>query len=267
MKDEQAAFDANRAAWNERTKLHVGSKFYDVDGFLAGRSSLGATELELLGTVADKDILHLQCHFGQDTLSMARLGARATGLDISDEAIDQARKLAERCGLQADWVLSNVIDHRSELDGRFDTVFTSYGTIGWLPDLQPWAANIMRYLKPGGKLVFVEFHPVVWMFDNDFNGITYSYFNRELIVETEQGSYADRDTAVQLQSYTWNHDLAEVVSALLEAGLRLERFVEIDSSPHACFSNTVQGSDGQFRIKGLEGKIPMVYGLVAVKAG
>ncbi|MBX2971791.1 MAG: class I SAM-dependent methyltransferase [Flavobacteriales bacterium] len=267
MTDHSAAFEANRLAWNERTKLHVGSKFYDVEGFVAGRNSLTALELELAGAVAGADVLHLQCHFGQDTLSLARLGAHVTGLDLSDAAIAEAEKLAARCGLNAQWVVGNVLDHRPELDGRFDVVFTSYGTIGWLPDLKPWAANIACYLRPGGRLVFVEFHPVVWMFDNDFSRVAYSYFNRELIVEEEQGSYADRDASVKLASYTWNHDLAEVLTALLGAGLRLERFVELDGSPHDCFNNTVQGEDGLFRIKGMEGRIPMVYGLVAVKEG
>ncbi|MEO8590022.1 MAG: methyltransferase domain-containing protein [Flavobacteriales bacterium] len=266
MTDHSEAFDANRAAWNARAQLHVGSKFYDVETFIAGRNSLTALELELLGDVRGKRILHLQCHFGQDTLSLARMGAEVTGLDISDTAIEEAKKLAGRCGLKADWVLSNVIDHRTELDGLFDIVFTSYGTIGWLPDLQPWAANVARYLKPGGRFVFAEFHPVVWMFDNDFARVAYSYFNREMIVEEEQGSYAAREAAVKLSSYCWNHDLAEVLKVLLHAGLRIDRFEELDGSPHDCFNNTVKGADGLYRIAGSEGKLPMVYGLVATRS-
>ena len=258
-------FAANRALWNARVPHHLTSRMYDVEGFVAGRSSLTAIERELLGDVTGKDILHLQCHFGQDTLSLARMGARVTGLDISDAALAEARKLAERCGITAQWVESNVVDHRPELDGGSDIVFTSYGTIGWLPDLRPWAANIARYLRPGGSLVFVEFHPAVWMFDNDFTHVAYSYFNRETIVEEEQGTYADRNAPIRLTSYGWNHGLGEVLTALLEAGLRIDRFTELDSSPHDCFANTVQGPDGLYRIKGMEGKLPMVYGLVATK--
>jgi len=265
MTDHNNAFDANRAAWNARAQLHVGSKFYDVEGFVSGRNSLTALELDLLGDVQGKRILHLQCHFGQDTLSMARMGAEVTGLDLSDTAIEEARKLTERCGLKADWVISNVIDHVQELDGQFDIVFTSYGTIGWLPDLKPWAVNIMRYLKPGGRLVFVEFHPVVWMYDNDFTHVAYSYFNRELIVEEEQGSYADRSAEIKLSSYCWNHDLSEVFTALLNGGSRIERFTEMDGSPHDCFNNSVKGEHGLYRIKGLEGKLPMVYAIGATK--
>lgn len=256
-------FEANKILWNTRVPHHLSSRMYDVDGFVAGNHSLTAIELELLGDVHGKRILHLQCHFGQDTLSLARLGAMVTGLDISDVALMEAQKLAERCGLAATWVESNVIDHRSELDGQFDIVYTSYGTIGWLPDPAPWAANIRRYLKPGGKLVFVEFHPAVWMFDNDFTHVQYSYFNRETIVEEEQGTYADREAPVKLTSYGWNHDLGEVLTALLDEGLRVDRFIELDGSPHDSFANTVQGTDGMYRIKGMEGKLPMVYGLSA----
>jgi hypothetical protein len=164
-------------------------------------------------------------------------------------------------------VLSNVVDHRPELDGRSDIVYTSYGTIGWLPDVRPWAMNIQRYLRPGGRFVFVEYHPMMWMFDNAFTHIAYSYFNREAIVETEKGTYADREAPIELTSYGWNHGLSEVFTALLDAGLRIERFIELDGAPHNAFLNAVEGDDGLFRVKGLEGRLPMVYGLTAVKAG
>ncbi|MEZ4807795.1 MAG: class I SAM-dependent methyltransferase [Flavobacteriales bacterium] len=263
MTDHSAAFAANRTLWNERTAHHIGSAFYDVEGFVAGRNSLSAIELELLGEVRDAHLLHLQCHFGQDTLSLARMGATVTGLDLSDAAITEARNLQQRCGLNADWITGNVVDHHAELDDRFDIVFTSFGTIGWLPDLKPWAANIARYLKPGARFVFVEFHPAVWMFDNDFTHVQYSYFNRHVIVEEEEGTYAEKDAAIKLPSYSWNHDLGEVLTALLEEGLRIERFVEQDGSPHDCFARTVKGADGLFRIAGMEGRLPLVYGLVA----
>lgn len=259
--DHQRAFEANRALWNARVPHHLASRMYDMDGFLAGRNSLTDVELDLLGAVESQRILHLQCHFGQDTLSLARMGAAVTGLDISDAALEEAARLAQQLGLSADWVLSNVVEHVPALDARFDTVFSSYGTIGWLPDLKPWAANIRRYLKPGGRFVFVEFHPAVWMFDNDFKEVAYSYFNREAIIEEEHGTYADRDAPLATTSYGWNHDLAEVLSALLAEGLRLDRFVELDGSPHNCFRNTVLGADGLYRVKGMEGRIPMVYGL------
>lgn len=259
--EDRHAFEANRQLWNARVPHHLASRMYDMPAFLAGKCSLTEIELDLLGDVKGKRILHLQCHFGQDTLSLARLGAEVTGLDISDAAIKEAARLSNELGLKADWVLSNVVEHVHDLDGKFDIVFTSFGTIGWLPDLKPWATNIRHYLKPGGRFVFVEFHPAVWMFDNAFTHVQYSYFNREVIVEEEQGTYADREAPIKLASFGWNHDLGEVLTALLNEGLVLERFMELDGSPHDSFSNTVRGSDGMYRVKGMEGKLPMVYGL------
>ncbi|MBK8583098.1 MAG: class I SAM-dependent methyltransferase [Flavobacteriales bacterium] len=263
MSNNEESFALNRALWNARTKHHVGSKFYDVEGFLRGSNSVSAKELELLGDVAGKHVLHLQCHFGQDTLSLARMGAKVTGLDLSDVAIAEARKLALRADMKAEFIEANVLDLQPALAGRFDIVFTSYGVVGWLPEMGKWARNIARYLKPGGKLVLVEFHPAVWMFNNSFTEMTYSYFNREVIEETEKSTYADGTAEINLKSHGWNHALAETITALLDAGLRIDRFEELDGSPHDCFEKTVKGEDGMFRIAGMEGKLPMVYAVVA----
>lgn len=263
MSNNKASFELNRKLWNERVRHHVGSKMYAMEDFRRGANSLSAKELELLGDVAGKHVLHLQCHFGQDTLSLARLGALATGLDFSEAAIDEARQLAVQLGLRVDFIQANVLDLQPELEHRFDIVFTSYGVLGWLPELEGWARNIARYLKPGGKLVLVEFHPAVWMFDNDFTHVAYSYFNRQLIEETDPGTYADPSAPINLVSHTWNHSLGETISALLGAGLRIERFEELDGSPHNCFARTVQGADGSYRIQGMQGKLPMVFAVVA----
>lgn len=265
MSNHSASFELNRKLWNERTKHHVGSKFYDLEAFLGGKNSLSAQELELLGDVRGKKLLHLQCHFGQDTLSLARMGAEVTGLDISDVAMAEARKLGERMGLGAEFITANVLDPQPELEGKFDIVFTSYGVLGWLPELDTWAANIARYLKPGGRLVLVEFHPMVWMFNNDFTQVAYSYFNRQRIEEMEPGTYTDRGAAINLASHTWNHALAETLTAVLRAGLGIDHFGESDGSPHDCFANTVQGGDGLFRIRGMEALLPMVFELVATR--
>ncbi len=261
----QEAFDRNKHHWNAKVDHHVRSKFYDVEGFVAGRDSLTTFELELLGDVQGLRVLHLQCHFGQDTISLARRGARATGLDFSNVALQQARVLAARCGASVEFVEANVLEPQPAFDGVFDLVFTSYGTIGWLPTLGPWAANIGRYLKPGGRFVFVEFHPMVWMFDDHFTRVAYPYFNRQEIITTEEGTYADRDAPLQTTTHGWNHGLGEVLDALLKAGLRIDRFTEHDGSPFDCFAHTVQGADGLYRIRGLEERIPMVYALAATK--
>lgn len=256
----------NAALWDARTKHHIGSRFYDVPAFLEGAQSLKEPELDLLGDVCDKSVLHLQCHFGQDTLSLARMGARVTGLDISGEAIREARLLTERLEQDARFVQSDVYGALAALDGeRFDMVFTTYGTIGWLPDVRRWARVVADCLKPGGAFVFAEFHPVVWMWDAEFSRVQYSYFNHEAIVGTETGTYGDRDAEIMLPSVSWNHPLGDVLDALLCAGLRIETLRELDWSPYDCFLNTVEVEEGKFQIKGMEGKLPMVYALRAVR--
>lgn len=255
----------NKQTWNNKTAVHIDSEFYDVSRFLAGKSSLNDIELQLLGDIKNKKILHLQCHFGQDSLSLARLGAKVTGIDLSDKAIDKAKELNHTLGLDAQFICCDLYDLPKYLNEKFDLVFTSYGTIGWLPDVDKWAKVIAHFLKPHGELVFAEFHPVVWMFDNDFATIDYNYFNIETIIEDESGTYADRYAAIEAQTITWNHPLSEVLTALLANGLTLTSFNEYDYSPYNCFNNTEEFEKGKFRIKHLENKIPMVYSLTATK--
>jgi ubiquinone/menaquinone biosynthesis C-methylase UbiE len=265
MAQEQDYIEINRALWDEKTKHHTGSAFYNMERFLAGNTSLNDIELELLGDVAGKTILHLQCHFGQDSLSLARMRAKVTGVDFSGEAINKAREINEQLGLDAEFICTDIYRLPELLDRDFDIVFTSYGTIGWLPDMKRWAEVVSGFIKPDGRFVFVEFHPVVWMFNNDFTSIAYSYFNKEAIVETLSGTYADRDAPIQLKEIGWNHDLSEVMQNLIDAGLQIRSFKELDSSPYNCFHNMVMVSPGKFQLKGLEGKIPLVYAIQATK--
>ena len=261
MSEHQQYFEANRELWNQRTTVHKDSSFYDLPSFINGKSALTDIELSELGDISGKKILHLQCHFGMDTLSLARMGASVTGIDLSDKAIDTARELNDQLGLDARFICCNVYDLEAHLDEQFDIVFTTYGVIGWLPDLQPWARLIARYLKPGGFFYMAEFHPVVWMFDDDFQSIKYYYHNRELIEMESVGTYTDRDADIKAKEYSWNHSISEVLNALLGQNLRLEFFNEFSYSPYPCFNNIVQGPDGNWRVKGLEDKIPMVYSL------
>ena len=221
-------------------------------------------ELRELGDVKGKEILHLQCHFGMDSLSLARMGAKVVGVDLSDTAIQEAKKLNNDLALNADFVCCNVYDLENHLNGKFDIVFTSYGVIGWLPDLNKWAEIIAHFLKPGGFFYMAEFHPVVWMLDEDFEKVKYYYHNHELIAIDAQGTYTDPDADIQGQEYSWNHSISEVVNALIGHGLQVEFFNEYSYSPYPCFKNIVQGTDGNWRVKGLEDKIPMVYSLRAI---
>ena len=258
-------FEANRQCWNLRTEVHKTSDFYDVEGWKQGRTSLTGIELREVGPVAGKKLLHLQCHFGQDTLSWARMGARVTGCDLSDKAIALARQLTRECNLKGRFVCCNVYDLPQHLKGKFDVVFTSFGVVGWLPDLDRWAAVIARFLKKGGIFYLAEFHPVVWMLDEGMEFIKYAYHNAGVIQTDQVGTYADRYAGIEYTEYGWNHSLSEVINSLLRHGLQLEFLNEYPYSPFDCFDKTVKGADGNYRIQGLEDKIPMVYTLKAVK--
>ncbi|HEY0730862.1 MAG TPA: class I SAM-dependent methyltransferase, partial [Chitinophagaceae bacterium] len=239
MQQYQNYFEANKALWNQRTTVHKDSSFYDVPSFMKGKNSLTPIELNELGDVTGKKILHLQCHFGMDSLSLARMGAEVTGVDLSDEAISEARHLNEQLGLNAKFICCNVYDLPKHLDEKFDIVFNTYGVVGWLPDLETWAQMISRYLKPGGYFYLAEFHPVIWMFDDDFTHIKYYYQNRELIETDSTGTYTNRDAPIAAKEYSWNHSLSEVINSLLSAGLELEFLNEYSYSPYPCFNKVV----------------------------
>jgi len=259
-------FEANKSLWNKRVAVHQKSKLYDVEGFKKGKTSLQHIELEELGDVKGKFLLHLQCHFGLDSLSWARLGAKVTGVDFSDEAINLAKSLNDELNLQAKFICSNIYYIEKHLDEKFDIIFTSYGTIGWLNDLNEWGRLIAKYLKPGGTFYIVDFHNVLWMFDEEFKKLKYSYFfEEEPIAEENEGTYADRDAKIKQVEYGWNHPLSEVINSLISNGLQLEFLHEFPYSVYDVFPNTVKGEDGWWRLNGLENIIPMMFSIKAKK--
>jgi SAM-dependent methyltransferase len=255
--------EKNRASWNERTKHHIYSEFYNLEGFMKGETSLKEIELKLLGDVKGKSVLHLQCHFGQDSLSLVRMGAKVTGIDLSDEAIKNAQEINEKLGLDATFICCDIYDLPKNLTEKFDIVFTTYGTIGWLPDINKWADIVSQYMNESGKFIFVEFHPVIWMYDNDFKEIEYNYFNDGPIIETLSGTYADKNAPIECQYYSWNHSLGEVITALMNQNLNLNSFQEYDFSPYDCLSNMIKIEENKYHIERFGNKIPMVYSLVA----
>lgn len=257
--------ELNKQSWNNRTDFHIKSDFYNVDTFLKGKSSLNDIELNLLGDIKGKSILHLQCHFGQDSISLARLGANITAIDLSDIAIERAKEFANKTNTSVNFICANVYDLPNVLHQKFDIVYTSYGVIGWLPDLDKWAKVISHFLNPNGKLVFVEFHPFLWAFDDDFEKIAYNYFNAGPIVEYENGTYADRTAPINGQYVVWNHPTSEVLNSLITNGLEINLFNETDYSPYNCFRNTVEFEPNKFRIQHFENKMPMLFSVVATK--
>lgn len=261
----QSYFEENKQSWNKRTAVHKDSAFYDLPSFKKGKSSLNKIELEELGDVKGKTLLHLQCHFGMDTMSWEREGANSVGVDLSDEAINLAKEMNTELGLHTEFVCCNVYDLKQHLDKKFDIVFTSYGTIGWLPDLDEWADIVAHFLKPGGIFYIADFHPTLWMMDDHFEKIKYHYFNTEVITEDISGTYSDRDAPIKSIEHGWNHPFSEIINALLKHNLQIQQFNEFPYSPYKCFNNLEQGADGMWRIIGMDEKMPMMYSIKAVK--
>jgi 2-polyprenyl-3-methyl-5-hydroxy-6-metoxy-1,4-benzoquinol methylase len=265
--------DINRCLWNDKVNYHFVSPFYNVLGFLAGNDSLNKIENDLLGDIKGKRILHLQCHFGLDSLSLARRGAQhVTGVDLSDQAIDKTRELTEKTNLSSltKFICCNIYDLEKHLlcdqDQLFDIVFISYGVVGWLPDMDKWASLISQYLKPNDVFIIAEFHQVLWMFDEQFSHITESYFNQKSVISECQGTYTDRNAPICNRGIEWNHSLSEILQALINHGLRIDIIQEFDYSPYDCFPNSVKTEDGFYQIKGLEKKIHMIFAIKATKS-
>jgi SAM-dependent methyltransferase len=270
--------EVNRAQWDERAPAHAASPDYHVEQFVADDGYLSDVvrfDLARLGDVRGLRGVHLQCHIGTDTVSLARLGARMTGLDFSPAAIEQSRRLSERCGTAVDFVLADVHDAPAALGGRhFDLVFTGIGALCWLPDIRRWAAVVADLLAPGGRLFLREGHPMLWaMGDPDPSGllrVEYPYFERpEPLVWDEVGTYVATDVEFQhTTSYEWNHGLGEIVSALLERGLVITGLVEHDSIPWDGLPGLmVDAGGGEYRLADRPERLAASYTLQARKPG
>jgi SAM-dependent methyltransferase len=244
--------DTNRAQWDERVPVHVASPMYDQSALLAGVGRLFHVEESELPRVAPDGweglrVLHLQCHFGADTLVLAQRGATVVGIDFSEPAILEARALAERTGLteRARFVHANVYDARHMLPepDSFDVVYTTWGTIGWLPDTAEWARIIAWFLKPGGRLYFADGHPAAFVFESrgePLPAFAYPYAEPDPVVIDEQGTYADETARFEhTRTWEWMHPLGETVTRLIDAGLRLDFLHEHYSVPWRMFDELV----------------------------
>jgi len=249
----------NKETWDKRAQVHVDSKFYDVEAFKDGKSSLNSIELDQVGNVEGKKLLHLQCHFGQDTLSWARRGATVTGVDLSTEAIEQANKLNSALKLDASFVAKDIYQFGIENTEKFDVVFTSYGVLCWLPDLNNWARVIESSLAAGGEFHLIEFHA----FNDLLSG--YSYFSRsEPDVEDEE-TYTENSDGKKSTVVTWPHSLSEVINALILAGLTIEYFKEYAYSPYDCFENLEYVDEHGYQMLHKGQQVPLVYSIKARK--
>jgi 2-polyprenyl-3-methyl-5-hydroxy-6-metoxy-1,4-benzoquinol methylase len=265
MSEKKDYLKVNKELWNKKLEFHLKSKMYDMESFRAGRNSLDDIVMDEIGPVRDKTILHLQCHFGQDTMSFARLGAKATGLDLSDKCIESAESINKELGLDAKFICGNVLDTRKLTDELYDIVFTSYGTIVWLPDLDLWAKQVVDSMKPGGLFYMAEFHPVIQMFDYPKEDIAFPYFNTGAFEETLEGTYADPTADMKAQEIFWLHGIAEVITALRNHGLTLEFFHEHDYSPYDCFGNSKEVEPGKYVFGSFPYRLPHVYSMRWIK--
>lgn len=236
---------SNEELWDINTKYHYESDFYNVEEFIKGKTSLLPIELNELplavGDMKDKKMLHLQCHFGLDTLSWARLGANVTGVDFSSASIEYAKKLSNKTGLNARFVCSNIYDLPDVLDEKesFDIVYTSYGVLVWLNDLSKWANIISYYLKKGGIFYIAEIHPFIMVFENeDYTEdlrVKYDYFHKDLPYAFNiNGTYADKNANIKKISYEWFHSLSDIINSLINSGLKIEFFNE---HPFCCYDH------------------------------
>lgn len=258
----------NLRMWDESVPLHVAAPSYDVSGFERGASSLHPLEVREIGPVRGRSLLHLQCHFGMDTLSWARRGARVTGVDFSPEAIVAARALASRCRIPARFVRSNVYDLPRALNGRFDIVYTGKGALCWLPDLPRWARTVARCLRPGGRVYFLEDHPLAEVFSNGPSARTltpeFPYFRPTALRDDSPGTYAAPEARLRnALSYSWIHPLSQTLGALLSAGLRIEMVHEFPFTYWKRFPFLRRGRDGFWHLPRKEGIVPLMLSVRA----
>lgn len=258
--------ELNRASWDERVPVHVNSDFSDAKGFLAGtHDPLRPFEIAELGEVEGLDLVHLQCHFGLDTLAWARRGANVTGVDFSVPAIEAARRIAADVALEADFVACDVYDAVGALGHRtFDVVYTGLGALIWLPDVERWAGVVAGLLRPGGVLYLAEFHPIAHVFGDDDRRVERDYFDRGPFRWDEDNTYASTETGFEhAVTIEWQHTLADVLNAVVGAGLVVESFHEHDHTLYPRWPDLVVGEGGRYDLPAGAPRLPLMYSLTA----
>jgi SAM-dependent methyltransferase len=259
----------NRANWDDRVPIHVASSFYDLAGFRAGADTLRPFEPAEAGDVTGQQLVHLQCHIGLDTLSWARRGALVSGLDFSAPAIAAASELAAELGIEATFVVSDVYDAVAALDGRrFDIVYTGIGALAWLPDIPRWARVVAGLLAPGGFLYLVEGHPFAQILD-DATGLVVSrdYFDSGPTVEEYAHTYTDGPELEHVRTVEFQHGVGEVITALIEAGLRIEFLHEFDFDAFGRYESLRRQDDGTYRFPPGRPRVPLIFSVRASLAG
>lgn len=266
-------FDANRRNWDERSGLHARSEQYDLARFIDDPTALSSVvdfDRSYLGDITGLRVVHLQCHIGTDTLSLARLGAEVVGVDQSTESLEHARRLFADTCTPGSFVESNVFAAPEVVDTRFDLVYTGVGALNWLPSIERWAGVVADLLVPGGRLYIREGHPMLWALDDDATSglrLRYPYFETaEPMVFDEPTTYVDHDDPIEhTRTYEWNHGLGEIFTALTDRGLRVTTFVEHRSLEWKMFEHMIE-EDGRWTLPAEQRDlVPLMYSLAATK--
>jgi SAM-dependent methyltransferase len=260
--------DANRDLWNDLTGVHV--KSYGVDKFKAGQTTLDEIQLRDLGDMHGKTLLHLQCHFGLDSLSLAREGAIVTAVDFSEKGIENARKISAETGIPARFIHSNIYELEKHLDETFEIVYTTQGVLCWLKDLNEWARIVRRYLKPGGMFYLMETHPIMSIFDDtkpELSDIIHPYFHSDepKIWDDNAPDYSDPSYRWSKVSYEWMWNISDIINSLIKAGLTIEFFNEYDKLFYKAIPEMVRDENGWWVIPRLRGKLPLIFTMRARK--
>lgn len=259
---------ANKKLWDELTPVHF--KSYNVSHIKEGGTNIDGIQRQEVGPVQGKSLLHLQCHFGLDSLCWTREGARVTGVDFSEQSIAYANALKQELNLQTRFICSNIYDLPQTLDETFDIVYTSKGVLPWLKDLKTWAMIVEQFLKPGGFFYIMEEHPIVYIFDDTAPGslvITYPYFHQSNPQRWDGGSedYADPDYIVKNPSYEWQWSISDIINSILGAGLELEFFREYHKGFYKSLPDMRLGEDGWYYLPDHQDKLPLLFTLRARK--
>lgn len=262
---------ANRVYWDDKATFNL--EHWDVAGFLADPSRLTtivAADRDLVGDVRGRSLLHLQCHFGLDPLSWARLGAAVTAVDFSPRAIAIARDLAARAGLDVRFVESDLYAVPDVIEQRFDVVYTGGGALCWLPDIRRWGAVVARMLAPGGVFVIREAHPMLWTLEDERTDallvVERPYFELAEPTRWDSEPIWQKDAPAALTSYAWHHGLGEIVSALIDAGLAIELLREYRTCLWQALPFMTEGEDGWWRLPDRPERLPLMYAIRARKA-
>ena len=261
-------FKANKNAWNQKVRFDIASEYYDIKSFKIGKNSLYPLDIQLLGKIRGKRILHFQSYLGLDSISLSRMGAEVTAIDFCPNAVNFARNLSKELNTNTNFICSNIYEIPKLDLGSFDIIYMSYGAICWLPDFGKLIKKTKHFLKPDGEFIIIDFHPLAISFDLlREESIKFSYFNqKENPIEIHRkGTYADINAPVETTEFNWNHSLDEIISSFSENGFGINSFKEYPFLPMNGFPNLELCSDGNYRVINANNKYPLLFSLITNK--